>query len=139
MPSEDLTAAIRYGFSPTPLYRPADLYSLGCVLIEAVTGRRPFTGMSWQLINQRFKEPPALLRTLRPDAPVELERLVSRLLAKNSAQRPDSADEVCDLLEEINDRYFGDTSPSPAAGPTSRPRSGSTRTKPPVVWSSPCV
>ncbi|WP_234354910.1 serine/threonine-protein kinase [Streptomyces sp. NRRL WC-3618] len=94
----------------------SDLYSLGCVLFEAVTGCRPFTGTSWQLINQHLKEPPALLRTLRPDAPVELERLVSRLLAKNPAQRPDSADEVYDLLEEINDRYFGDTSPIPSRG-----------------------
>ncbi|PIB04524.1 serine/threonine protein kinase [Streptomyces sp. HG99] len=97
----------------------SDLYSLGCVLFEAVTGRRPFTGTSWQLINQHLKEPPALLRTLRPDAPVELERLVSRLLAKNPAQRPDSADEVYDLLEEINDSYFGDTRPI-SAPPSSR-------------------
>ncbi|WP_043260274.1 protein kinase domain-containing protein [Streptomyces hokutonensis] len=89
----------------------SDLYSLGCVLFEAVTGRRPFTGTSWQLINQHLKETPAPLRTLRPDAPVELERLVSRLLAKDPAQRPDSADEVYGLLEEINDSYFGETRP----------------------------
>ncbi|WP_107468894.1 protein kinase domain-containing protein [Streptomyces caniscabiei] len=93
----------------------SDLYALGCVLFEAVTGRRPFTGTSWQLINQHLKEPPAPLRTLRPDAPVELERLVDRLLAKDPAQRPDS-DEVYDLLEEINDRCFGDTSPIPSRG-----------------------
>jgi serine/threonine protein kinase len=89
----------------------SDLYSLGCVLFEAVTGRRPFTGTSWHLINQHLKEPPPPLRTLRPDAPVELERLVGQLLAKDPARRPDSADEVYDLLEEINDRYFGDTRP----------------------------
>lgn len=94
----------------------SDLYALGCVLFEAVTGRRPFTGTSWQLINQHLKEPPAPLRTLRPDAPVELERLVSQLLAKDPAHRPDSADEVYDLLEEINDRCFGDTSPIPSRG-----------------------
>jgi serine/threonine protein kinase len=89
----------------------SDLYSLGCVLFEAVTGRRPFTGTSCQLTNQHLKEPPAPLRTLRADAPVELERLVGRLLAKDPAQRPDSADEVYDLLEEINESYFGDTRP----------------------------
>ncbi|MBK3569354.1 protein kinase [Streptomyces sp. MBT62] len=94
----------------------SDLYALGCVLFEAVTGRRPFTGTSWQLINQHLKEPPAPLRTLRPDAPVELERLVGRLLAKDPIHRPDSADEVYDLLEEINDRCFGDTSPIPSRG-----------------------
>ncbi|MFF7986975.1 protein kinase [Streptomyces sp. NPDC007901] len=89
----------------------SDLYSLGCVLFEAVTGRRPFTGTSWQLINQHLKEPPAPLRTLRPDAPAELERLVSQLLAKDPAQRLDSADEVYDRLEDISDSYFGETRP----------------------------
>ncbi|MFJ9634495.1 protein kinase [Streptomyces sp. NPDC101175] len=94
----------------------SDLYSLGCVLFEAVTGRRPFTGTAWQLINQHLNESPALLRTLRPDAPVELERLVGRLLAKDPARRPDSADEVYNLLEDINARCFGDTSPIPSRG-----------------------
>ncbi|MDW8805502.1 protein kinase [Streptomyces scabiei] len=93
----------------------SDLYSLGCVLFETVTGRRPFTGTSWHLINQHLHEQPAPLRTLRPDAPVDLERLVNRLLAKDPAQRPESADEVYDLIEEINDRYFGDT-PPPSRG-----------------------
>ncbi|MFD3484957.1 protein kinase [Streptomyces sp. NPDC058665] len=93
----------------------SDLYSLGCVLFETVSGRRPFTGTSWHLINQHLHEQPAPLRTLRPDAPVELDRLVDRLLAKDPAQRPDSADEVYDLIEEINDRYFGDT-PPPSRG-----------------------
>ncbi|MFH8419304.1 protein kinase domain-containing protein [Streptomyces collinus] len=89
----------------------SDLYSLGCVLFEMVTGRRPFTGASWHLINQHLTEPPAPLHTLRPDAPLELEELVARLLAKVPAHRPDSVDEVYDLLEEIGDRYFGDTVP----------------------------
>ncbi|AEY85316.1 putative serine/threonine protein kinase [Streptomyces hygroscopicus subsp. jinggangensis 5008] len=62
-----------------------------------------------------LKEQPAPLRTLRPDAPEELERLVTWLLAKDPTQRPDSAGEVYDLLEEINDRHFGDT-PAPSRG-----------------------
>ncbi|MGZ0200544.1 protein kinase domain-containing protein [Streptomyces sp. RM1] len=90
----------------------SDLYSLGCVLYEMVTGRRPFTGTSWHLVNQHIKEQPAPLRTLRPDAPVELERLVDRLLAKDPAQRPASAGKVRDVLKEINDRHFGATPPS---------------------------
>ncbi|WP_241672254.1 hypothetical protein [Streptomyces sp. IB2014 016-6] len=67
------------------------------------TGQRPFTGTSWHLINQHLNEQPTPLRTLRPDAPEELERFVSRLLAKDPAQRP-SAEEVWDVLDEINDR-----------------------------------
>ncbi|MFD3921534.1 serine/threonine-protein kinase [Streptomyces sp. NPDC058595] len=57
----------------------SDLYSLGWVLYEMTTGQRPFTGTSWHLINQHLNEQPTPLRTLRPDAPEELERFVSRL------------------------------------------------------------
>jgi serine/threonine-protein kinase len=89
----------------------SDMYSLGCVLYEMVTGQRPFTGTSWHLVNQHLNEQPAPLRTLRPDAPAELERLVSRLMAKDPTQRPASAD-VWAALKEINDRYFGSTPPS---------------------------
>lgn len=97
----------------------SDLYSLGCVLYEMVTGCRPFTGTSWHVVNQHLNEQPAPLRTLRPDTPVELERLVSQLLAKDPAQCPDSADGVCELLEEINDRHFGDAPPSRGSDITS--------------------
>ncbi|MFJ3728553.1 protein kinase [Streptomyces sp. NPDC090045] len=90
----------------------SDLYSLGCVLYEMVTGRRPFNGTSWHLVNQHIKEQPAPLRTLRPDVPMELERFVDRLLAKDPAQRPASAGAVWDVLKEINDRHFGATPPS---------------------------
>jgi serine/threonine-protein kinase len=90
----------------------SDLYSLGCVLYEMATGRRPFTGTSWHLVNQHLKEQPAPLRTLRPDAPVELERFVAQLLAKDPAQRSASAGKVRDILKEINDRHFGATPPS---------------------------
>ncbi|MGW4596997.1 protein kinase domain-containing protein [Streptomyces sp. NPDC004457] len=85
----------------------SDLYSLGCVLYEMVTGQRPFTGTSWHLVNQHLNEQPVPLCTLRPDAPAELERFVSRLLAKDPSQRPASA-EVWDVLKEIHERHFGD-------------------------------
>ncbi|MFJ6053615.1 protein kinase [Streptomyces sp. NPDC092307] len=88
----------------------SDMYSLGCVLYEMVTGRRPFTGTSWLLVNQHLNEEPAPLRTLRPDAPAELERFTGRLMAKDPAQRPTSG-EVWAALKEINNRYFGSTTP----------------------------
>ncbi|MGY1584602.1 hypothetical protein [Streptomyces sp. MN13] len=64
-----------------------DMYSLGCVLYEMVTAQRPSTGTSWYLVNQRLNEQPAPLCTLRPDAPAELQRFASRLMAKDPAQR----------------------------------------------------
>lgn len=85
--------------------------SLGCVLYAMVTGQRPFTGTSWRLVNQHLNEEPAPLRTVRPDAPAELERFTGRLMAKDPAQRPASG-EVWAALKEINNRYFGSTPPS---------------------------
>lgn len=114
----------------------SDLYSLGCVLYEMVTGRRPFTGTSWHLVNQHIKEQPVPLRTLRPDAPVELERFVARLLAKDPAQRPVSAGKVRDVRKEINDRTSGPH--RPAAARTSSPRCSSPGRKPQTARSSPC-
>ncbi|MFI0169597.1 hypothetical protein [Streptomyces sp. NPDC017095] len=75
----------------------------------------PFTGTPWHLVHQHLNEQPAPLRTLRTDAPAELQQLVGRLLAKDPAHRPNSADEVYDLIEEINDRYFKGT-PPPSCG-----------------------
>ncbi|MCO8308831.1 protein kinase [Streptomyces sp. RKCA744] len=51
----------------------SDLYSPGCVLYEMTTGQRPFDGTSWHLIHQHLNEQPPALRSLRPNAPPELD------------------------------------------------------------------
>lgn len=90
----------------------SDLYSLGCVLYEMITGRRPFTGTSWHLINQHLNEQPAPLRSLRPDTPAELDKLVTHLLAKDPSERPQSAEDCMDALYDIDERYFSSDPPS---------------------------
>ncbi|MGW4255473.1 protein kinase domain-containing protein [Streptomyces californicus] len=88
----------------------SDVYSLGCVLYEMLTGRRPFTGTSWHLINQHLNENPPPLRALRPDVPVDLETFTGRLLAKDPADHPTSG-QVRSALHLIHDRAFGDSAP----------------------------
>ncbi|MFI1067020.1 protein kinase [Streptomyces spororaveus] len=105
-------------FDGTFDYR-SDLYSLGCVLYEMITGRRPFGGTSWHLINQHLHEQPPVLRSLRPDAPPELQTLVAQLLAKHPADRPPSAGEVADLLADIYEDHFGDNPPTQGQNVTS--------------------
>jgi hypothetical protein len=88
----------------------SDLYSLGCVLFELLTGRSPYDATSpAQWISAHQSATPIPLRRLLPAAPVELERLVNDLLAKNPAQRPAGAAVVRARLERI-----ANPSPTPA-------------------------
>ncbi|MFC5748809.1 serine/threonine-protein kinase [Actinomadura rugatobispora] len=77
----------------------SDLYALGCVLHELVSGRPVFTGDGqYELWQQHITASPQPLRELRPDVPAELEELVLALLAKKPEQRPADAYAVYERL-----------------------------------------
>ncbi|MFH9818408.1 protein kinase [Streptomyces sp. NPDC017230] len=76
----------------TTLGSPSDLYSLGCLLHELLTGSVPFTGTGWQVLNQHVHDEPAPLSALRSGVPRELEQLVLELLDKDPDRRPTAAD-----------------------------------------------
>src|SRR6478735_5152907 len=77
------------GAQPDPR---SDLYSLGVVLYEMVAGRPPFTGDNPVTIAYRqVHEAPAPLRQVQPDVPAGYDAIVGHLLAKNPAQRYNSA------------------------------------------------
>jgi serine/threonine-protein kinase len=77
-----------------------DLYSVGVLLYEMLAGRPPFVDQlsSVVLVKQATAQPPALL-SLRPDIPHALAHAVHRLLAKNPAHRPSSAEDVRGMVE----------------------------------------
>ena len=81
----------------------SDLYSLGAMLYEMVTGRPPFLGDDpVAIIGQHINTPPVAPTWHRPDLPPGLEALVLRLLEKDSTKRPASATEVREALESVD-------------------------------------
>lgn len=75
----------------------SDVYSLACVLYQALTGSKPFVaGEQVQLISAHLNAPPPSLRQHRSDLPEALDRVVRSGMAKDPAQRPASAPELMD-------------------------------------------
>jgi serine/threonine protein kinase len=66
----------------------SDVYSLGCVMYELLTGDVPFDGSLPQLMLAHVEQRPARPSWLRAGVPVDVERLVMRALAKAPAMRP---------------------------------------------------
>jgi|GEM_PF-833949 len=80
----------------------SDIYALGCILYQLVCGRLPFEGAPGELIIKHQLAPVLPAREIVPDLPHELDGLISRMLAKDPAQRPQTMEQV--QLELTGDR-----------------------------------
>jgi Tol biopolymer transport system component len=95
-----------------------DLFALGCVLYEMLTGRRAFQGKTrTSLIAAIVGSEPAPLSSLVPFTPAALEHVVRRCLAKERDDRWQSAHDVAAEL-----RWIGETASHPAAVAPEAPR-----------------
>ncbi|XYI03008.1 protein kinase domain-containing protein [Sorangium sp. So ce1128] len=80
----------------------ADIFSLGCVLFECLTGQRAFraqhvAALVWKLL---LEEPPRA-RALRPAVPEALDELLARMLAKDASARPGDGAAVARCLDAL--------------------------------------
>ena len=81
----------------------SDLYSLGAMLYEMVTGRPPFLGDdSVAIIGQHINTPPVAPTWHNSQCPRALDALILRLLAKDPWERPESATDVLSALDAID-------------------------------------
>ncbi|MBM4194319.1 MAG: hypothetical protein FJ202_08085 [Gemmatimonadetes bacterium] len=104
--------------SPTTVDHRSDLYSLGCLLYECLTGDPPYRGgNATAVITQHLVEPIPRVRDRAPTTPSRLAQLIERLLAKDPAQRPGSAAEVVEALHAPAGVSAPISSPTPIAAP----------------------
>ncbi len=89
----------------------ADIYSLGIVLFEMLTGEVPFLGKSAiEVMHHHRETPPPKLEDMVPELPIGLNELVDQMLAKRPDDRPAGCDEVMErlsaMLEAMEERHI---------------------------------
>jgi Tol biopolymer transport system component len=95
-----------------------DIFALGVILYEMATGQRPFGGTTrTSLIASILSADPVPMRSLQPDAPQDLERIILTALQKNPDERWQTAQDVALQL-----RWSGESSQAGAASPPTRRR-----------------
>jgi serine/threonine protein kinase len=99
----------------------SDLYSLGCVLFELVTGEPPFDGSGFEVLLAHLGRPAPVPSGRKPGLPPVVDRLIAALLAKKPAERCASADALVGQLDDAIAELEGRRD-APSSRPSRPPR-----------------
>jgi serine/threonine protein kinase len=102
-------------FGAADLDLRADIYSLGCVLFEMLTGRSPFDSVVH--LAQRLTSAPPSVRMLRQDVPEDVAAVVARSMAPNPRDRFQTAAECAKALRATDWHARGASTDGPVAAP----------------------
>lgn len=81
----------------------ADIYALGATFYQTVSGKLPFDGKTGtEVLTKVLREAPPPLAQLVPDLPVNVRELIERMMDKDAAKRPQSADELITLIDALD-------------------------------------
>ena len=107
------------GEPPTPA---SDVYSIGIVLFELLTGQLPFTGSDYkELALAHFSQEPPSILSFNPALPPELDRIIQKVLAKEPAARYRTADQLGRILQKYREEANQPTTSGFAIHPSSAP------------------
>src|ERR1039457_2817541 len=116
--------------SGRPLDHRTDIFSLGVLLHEIATGRRPFEGSSSaELISAILRDAPPSVTEVRPDLPNDLARIVRRCLEKDPRHRLQTARDVSNEFRDMARQTSQKVTPAKTSTPrtVAAPDSGSVR------------
>ncbi len=89
------------GEPPTPA---SDVYSIGVVLFELLTGQLPFVGADYrELALAHLKQEPPSILSIQPTLPEELDRIIRKVLSKEPSARYRTADQMGRILQKYRD------------------------------------
>ncbi len=112
------------GEPPTPA---SDVYSIGVVMFEMLTGRLPFTGNDYQeLALAHLREKPPMISDLNPRVPVKLARIVHKVLSKEPSARYRTADHLGRILITYREQMQQRTTHTPSMKPSRPPAPATT-------------
>jgi serine/threonine protein kinase/tetratricopeptide (TPR) repeat protein len=125
-----------------PVDQRSDIFSFGCLLYEAATGRKPFAGDSIvDTLHKIIYEPAPAITNFNPSASPELQRIIRKCLAKEPEKRyqtiRDTATDLEELLEEMKGMSSIERSVAPSTSTSTSSAPGITNDDLPALSSGP--